>query len=272
MSETSDGSGAFGFALISIVLLCFDSTRLWGMAGLGLTLTFYGIRLAVVFVHRDRERAEAARRQSYLDDIGEDAAQISSPHLDTLARRRRVLIKVDHYGVSDPAAWHKEVRHFINKVVLPGLGETPETMKPDPGAIDHLIEVIEAIVLEFEEDRLSDDIDIEGLTPEGFEILCCKILTESGWKANLTSATGDQGADVIAQKRQMRLVLQCKLYNSAVGNKAVQEVLAAKAFYGAQIGAVVCVRGYTRAAKQLAKASDIALLTLPELKGFAGKS
>src|SRR6516164_10835082 len=45
-------------------------------------------------------------------------------HLETLARRRLTLVKVDAYGIVDDAKWQKEFRYFVEKVVLPRL--TPQ--------------------------------------------------------------------------------------------------------------------------------------------------
>ena len=72
-----------------------------------------------------------------------------------------------------------------------------------------------------------------------FEHQCQQILAGRGWSARLTPASGDQGADIIAEKGGMSVVLQCKLYARPVGNKAVQEVAAARTFYDAGFAAVV---------------------------------
>jgi restriction system protein len=50
-----------------------------------------------------------------------------------------------------------------------------------------------------------------------------------------------------------------------VGNGAVQEVIAARQFYGAQLAAVVCKSNYTRSARQLAAAARVHLLHTDEL-------
>ena len=106
------------------------------------------------------------------------------------------------------------------------------------------------------------------MNPVDYEIFCALQLQRAGWDTRTTVTTGDQGADVIAKQAGKVLVVQCKLYSSPVGNDAVQQVHAAKAFQSAQIAAVVSNQPFTRAAKQLASISGIYLLHHEELQSF----
>ncbi|MGB6446057.1 MAG: restriction endonuclease [Xanthobacteraceae bacterium] len=54
----------------------------------------------------------------------------------------------------------------------------------------------------------------EDMTPQDFERSCARIISSVGWKTTMTKATGDQGADVVAEKDGTRLILQCKLYST----------------------------------------------------------
>ena len=77
----------------------------------------------------------------------------------------------------------------------------------------------------------------------------------------LTPGGGDQGIDIIAEINGSRVGIQCKRYNSPVGNKAVQEVIAGKNFYGLDSVCVVSTGGYTRSAQLLAKRAKVVLLS-----------
>lgn len=106
------------------------------------------------------------------------------------------------------------------------------------------------------------------MTPTDYEQYCAGLLERAGWKAKTTAANGDQGADVIAELDSVKLVIQCKRYVQPVGNKAVQEVIAAKVYYGASMAAVVATAPYTQSAIALAKRSHVLLLShvdLPKL-------
>ena len=67
---------------------------------------------------------------------------------------------------------------------------------------------------------------------ENPENQCLEILVKNGWNASLTPSSNDQGADIIAKKGLITLVLQCKNYRKPAGNDAIQQVFAAKSFGG----------------------------------------
>ena len=104
------------------------------------------------------------------------------------------------------------------------------------------------------------------MTGHQFEHHCAMILRAQGWDAHVTQASGDQGVDVIARRGGTVLALQCKLWNSAVGNSAVQEAHAGRSFVGANAAAVVATAGYTEAARQLAARTRVSLLSLADLE------
>ena len=104
------------------------------------------------------------------------------------------------------------------------------------------------------------------LSPMDFEKRCAEALRLSGWKANTTRGSGDQGIDVLAQRDGQVLVVQCKLYGSTVGNKAVQEVIAGQAFVSARHAAVVTNAGFSSSAKELAARTGVHLLHYSELR------
>ena len=110
-------------------------------------------------------------------------------------------------------------------------------------------------------DDLEDDDTPENLSKKGaaFEEYCRDILDSNGYVADISKASRDQGGDIFAEKDGISYVIQCK-DTEKVGNKAVQEVLAALQFYEADYAAVVTDGSYTSSAKALAAKNDIALL------------
>lgn len=82
-----------------------------------------------------------------------------------------------------------------------------------------------------------------------------------GWMfVEQVGQTGDFGADVIARGFMFsRIVVQCKHYSKPVGVRAVQEVNAARQYYGASRAAVATNSTFTRQAKQLAKRCGVEL-------------
>jgi len=107
------------------------------------------------------------------------------------------------------------------------------------------------------------------MSPAEFEQRCADYLSLKGWHARITQYSGDQGVDVIARKSSHVLALQCKLYSSPVGNKAVQEAFAAKAYTGATKVAVVSNQRYTRSARKLASKTGVSLIHFTDLHCLA---
>lgn len=106
------------------------------------------------------------------------------------------------------------------------------------------------------------------MSPEEFEHYCAAVLREMKWKARVTQHSGDQGVDIVADKRRMRIVIQCKKYSKPVGNRAVQEIVAAIAHEGAQRGVVVTTSDYTPAAEKLAASNQVLLLHYSDLRNI----
>jgi restriction system protein len=104
------------------------------------------------------------------------------------------------------------------------------------------------------------------MTGREFELYCREVLQEAGWRAALTPGSGDQGADIIAEKDGRRVVIQCKFYNGTVGNKAVQEAYAAAAFQDAPYAVVVTNSVYTKSAHQLAHKNGVLLMHHTDLE------
>lgn len=72
--------------------------------------------------------------------------------------------------------------------------------------------------------------------------------------------SSDYGADIMARGFMFsRIVVQCKHYSKPVGVRAVQEVNAARQYYGASRAAVATNSTFTRQAKQLAKRCGVEL-------------
>lgn len=93
-----------------------------------------------------------------------------------------------------------------------------------------------------------------------FEYWCAGLLKKVGYiNVEVTQGSGDQGVDILAEKDGIKYAIQCKRYDSDLGNKPVQEVNTGKAIYGCQIGAVMTNRYFTQGGKDAAKATGVLL-------------
>lgn len=108
--------------------------------------------------------------------------------------------------------------------------------------------------------------DVDNLTGEEFEYFLCTYFKALGYKAKVTPPSNDYGADVIAEKDGVKIVIQAKRYKGNVGIKAVQEVIGAKGYYNAQKAMVVTCAYFTPNAKNLATECHVELWDRDKLK------
>lgn len=103
-------------------------------------------------------------------------------------------------------------------------------------------------------------INYDNMDGHEFEHFCAKVLSLNGFQhVSVTQGSGDQGVDIIAFKDGIKYGIQCKCYNSSIGNRAVQEVFAGKTFYQCHLGVVLTNSYFTSSAIELAKHDGIAL-------------
>jgi len=186
-------------------------------------------------------------------------------HQDALISHWHRTVKTDEYGQTCHKKWIVEVERFLKKV---NYGRLKYERVTNP---HHVTELVQAIIKKRElgEGNISSDESVfkhrKIADAWDFEKLCAEELTRIGWNAIATNGGADQGIDVIATRKEKKLILQCKLYGSAVGNKAVQEAISGKAFESADYAAVVAPNGFTKSAYELALKAGVLLLHPSEL-------
>lgn len=101
---------------------------------------------------------------------------------------------------------------------------------------------------------------IDQLNPFEFENWLSDFMNKCGYSAFTTNRSGDYGADVIAEKDNYRIVIQCKMSKSILGIRCVQEVIGAMNYYHANDGWVVSTTPeFTYQAYNLANSANIKL-------------
>ena len=129
---------------------------------------------------------------------------------------------------------------------------------------EYLLKYQQLKMLEKLEKKHSSDVvmnisQTDLMTGNDFEYFVADILNKIGYKAQVTKATGDQGLDIIAVKGTFRLGVQTKRWSGSVGNKAIQETVAGKAYYNVDQVLVVTNSYFTNEAIALARANNVML-------------
>jgi restriction system protein len=189
-------------------------------------------------------------------------------HVRTLAIKRSHMLSPDEYGNVSNEAWDRHLNTFVKKTLLPEFQrrKIDHLLANDPKRhLGRLRSRINCIVDRYPPIVPSDTAADDLMSGTEFEVYCREILQNARWDAALTPGSGDQGADIIAQKDGRRVVIQCKFYNGAVGNKAVQEAYAAAAFQDAHYAVVVTNSVFTKSAHQLAHKNGVLLMHYTDL-------
>lgn len=219
-----------------------------------------------------------------------------SNYAEPLARKMKQLTYIDEYGDMDTKNWDRETVRFaadratsLNKYLHERIPakyskfaerlrltymlhlDASDLMNSHKEMINNAAEAVAQAVWPYymhlcdqEKSSFLDDI----VDPYEYEECIAEEFNELGWECRVTTGSGDQGADVIAVKEGLRLVIQCKLYSTPVGNKAVQEVAAAKTFYNGNCAVVITNNEFTTSAKQLAASLGVKLIHHSQIEDF----
>ncbi len=208
---------------------------------------------------REAEERERVRKQRELEletkrqhQIAQLSEAIKIHHSALMRNIERSIIKND-YGAVVENNHEEAIKEFAASVGFDVSLIGSEIVKEM--VLQHYISArLKNVLLEF---------DINSLPTDGheFEHWVADGLNKFDWDAKVTVASGDQGIDVIAKKNGKTIGLQCKLLKSSVGNKAVQEAHAGKAFHQMDVVGVISNASYTKSAKALAADTGVKLLS-----------
>lgn len=198
-----------------------------------------------------------------------DVNDFMSLHQRALARKRWQLVQPYDYDNIITKKWDKEKRDFISTLLVPHLIDLGHVRPPVPIdkkfekiARERLHQQFDPIVEQWAAHGYSSDNDniADVTTGQEYEQFCAERLTRNGWRTRLTRSGGDQGIDIIGDLHGLRVVFQCKFYTSPVGDKAVQEALAALFYERADLAVVISNAPFTRSAETLARTRGTILI------------
>ena len=105
-------------------------------------------------------------------------------------------------------------------------------------------------------------VPVDQLTGKEYERYVGEKLCHLGYTLiRYTPDSGDYGADIIMKNPDgEKSCIQCKRYKKSVGVSAVQEIVAAKGYYGCTEAVVATTASFTPSAKELAERNGVRLL------------
>ena len=249
-----------------VIFIVLGLLFFWGAFGLeSIVFGIMGIVcIAIGWVmlhHRRLERTQEIerRKQNRLNRMAREEEQLAilpnriEEHRHALRRNLDRALIINDYGAITQDNRNEVIKEFMGSVGLDcnliGSWRAREI-------------IFEQLAVWEERDRESG-FDPATIPTDGheFEHWVAENLNQFGWDAKATSGSGDQGIDVIATKDGKTVGLQCKLFSSPVGNKAVQEAHAGKAFHQMDAVGVISNASYTKSAKALATDTGVKLLS-----------
>ena len=101
---------------------------------------------------------------------------------------------------------------------------------------------------------------IDRMSGREFEFWCAELLRRYGFsELSVTPGSNDQGVDIIGSYQGEHYAIQCKRYNSKLGNKPIQEAYTGAAFYDCHYAVVMTNADFTPAAVEAAARTDVLL-------------
>lgn len=169
---------------------------------------------------------------------------------------------------------HQSVNKYGDLDEKPALDEMEKFLdyafEQDDFRFYHLLQPLGPLVSHI--NNLIDDQSGVGDIPENgieFEHWCADNIKQQGWQVSVSSASGDQGVDVVAERSGTIIAVQCKRYSNPIGNKAVQEAFTGGQNVGAGHSCVVGTGGFTRAAVNIADKTGVKLLDAANIGVFS---
>ena len=100
---------------------------------------------------------------------------------------------------------------------------------------------------------------VRSMSGAQFEVFTADLFRAMGHQTTVLGGAGDQGVDVIVNRRGERVAVQCKNLKKPVGNRPVQEVYAGAKHHRCVEACVVAPAGYTGGAFALASSTGVSL-------------
>jgi restriction system protein len=241
--------------IILIIALIFCVVKVWSLGD-----DLFGIT----------RRTENKKADQLYSKFQDDLNYVLNNNLDGVIAAYRRLVTSDAFGEKRYDKFSKELKKFIFKksTVWQSLDSLNYEVPFEDIWQSAVIKQIE-LVIQSQDEEMSYDPKMD---PYDYEIFCANEFKRSGWDAQETKASSDQGVDVVANRDGLKLVAQCKKFAKPVGNSAVQEIVAGMKYYDAALGVVIAPNGYTPSAVKLASANDIQLIHHTEIKNLVSKN
>jgi restriction system protein len=113
--------------------------------------------------------------------------------------------------------------------------------------------------------RKRDKNHWNNMTGHAFEKAVANLFRDIGFAAQVSKQGGDGGVDIILQKADRRIAVQCKRYKSSVGPHVIRDLWGTMHHLGYDEGCIVTTTGFTKGVTEFAKERGIFLIDLNDI-------
>lgn len=103
------------------------------------------------------------------------------------------------------------------------------------------------------------------LTGHQFEDAVAAIFRRVGYDAKVSKQGGDGGVDIVLQKDEKRIAVQCKAHKMPIGPSVARDLLGTIAHFGFDEGIIASRSGFTRGVYEFTRDKPIALMDLTDI-------
>lgn len=103
------------------------------------------------------------------------------------------------------------------------------------------------------------------MSGHGFEQAVANLFRNIGYTADVSNRGGDGGVDIILQKADRRIAVQCKRYKSPVGPHVIRDLWGTMNYLNFNEGCIVTTTGFTKGVSEFAKDKNIFLIDLNDI-------
>ena len=108
------------------------------------------------------------------------------------------------------------------------------------------------------------------LTGIQFEHELANLFLRLGYKAKVTTASGDMGVDIWLNKGSEKIIVQCKAHKNRIGPSAVRELYGTMQHFNVKKAILASVSGFTKGAFDASLNKPIELMELSEILHLQG--
>jgi restriction system protein len=104
-----------------------------------------------------------------------------------------------------------------------------------------------------------------GMDGHHFENAVANLFRNIGFTAEVSKRGGDGGIDIVLQKANRKIAVQCKRYKSSVGPHVIRDLWGTMHYLGFDEGCIVTTTGFTKGVTSFAQDKNIFLIDLNDI-------